>query len=155
MSTTGQIDWIAEHDRFLALAYQRAERAARRAFKPWPDRKRDDAIAEMIGKVWATWVYNLEKGKDPVALLGPNIHFAILWVRYDRKIAGRGRNPDVYDYRAGMKRQMLSGQGKASPTDRSNPDNFWIDWGLSRGDDPAETVAALEGAGMTWAAYAA
>lgn len=155
MTPNETIDWRAEQDRFVAIAHQRAERAARRAFKTWHSRKREDAIAEMVAKVWATWVYNVEKGKDPVALLGPNIHFAILWVRYDRKIAGRGRNPDVYDFRAGLKRQVISGQGKASPTDRSNPGNSWIDWGLSRGDDPAEMVAALEVAGMTWAAYGA
>src|SRR5690242_2080012 len=65
-------DWKSEQDRFMALAHQRADRAARRAFKAWHSRKREDAIAECVGKVWATWVYNLERGKDPVALLGPN-----------------------------------------------------------------------------------
>jgi hypothetical protein len=155
MTTSDRIDWQAEQQRFMAIAYQRAERAARRAFKKWHSRKRDDAIAEMVGKVWATWAYNVEQGKDPVALLGPNIHFAILWVRYDRKIAGRGRNPDVYDYRAGMKRQMLSGQGKASPTDRSDGGNSWIGWAVDAGaDDPAEMVAAMDSYGLSYAAYA-
>jgi hypothetical protein len=96
------------------------------------------------------------KGKDPVALLGANIRWAILWVRYDRKIAGRGRAPDVFDYRAGMQRHHLSGQGKASPTDRSDPGNGWIEWGLDAGaDDPAELVAVLDAVGLTCAAYAA
>src|SRR3954447_13707671 len=104
----------------MAIAHQRAERAARRAFKPWHSRKREDAIAEMVAKVWATWVYNVEKGKDPLSLLGPNIRFAILWVRYDRKIARRGRMPDGYDFRAGLKQQHLSEQGEASPADRSD-----------------------------------
>ncbi len=149
-----EIDMRAEQERFMSLAYRRAERAARRAFKRWHSRKREDAIAEMVAKVWATWLYNLEKGKDPLALLGPNIHFAILFVRYDRKVAGRGRNPDVFDYRAGMKRQMLSGQGKPSPTDRSDPANNWVNWGLSDGDDPAELVAAMEAHGLTCAAFA-
>lgn len=154
--TSGTINWQAEQEKFMTIAHQRAERAARRAFKRWHPRKREDAIAEMVGKVWATWVYNVEKGKDPVALLGPNIHFAILFVRYDRKVAGRARSFDVYDYRAGMKRQMLSGQGKASPTDRSDPNNGRIDWAVDAGeDDPAELVAALESLGLTWASYAA
>jgi hypothetical protein len=142
---------VSEQDRFMAIAHQRAERAARRAFKGWHPRKRDDAVAECVGKVWATWVYNVEKGKDPVALLGPNIHWAILWVRYDRKIAGRARTPDVFDYRAGLKRQQLDGHGKASPTDRSDPGNGWINWSPSdRADDPAELVSALEVAGLNW-----
>lgn len=155
MTTGEMIDMRAEQDRFMALAYVRCERAARRAFRKWHSRKREDAIAEMVAKVWATWVYNVQKGKDPLALLGANIHWAKMWVRYDRKIAGRGRNPDVYDYRAGMKRQMLSGQGKASPTDRSDAGNVWIDWGLSDGDDPAELVAAMEAHGLTYEAFAA
>lgn len=154
MDSNDTIDWRAEQIRFMSIAHRRAERAARRAFKRWHSRKREDAIAEMVGKVWATWIYNVEKGRDPVALIGPNIHFAVLWVRYDRKIAGRGRNPDVFDYRASMNRQHLSGQGKVSPTDRSDPGNGWIDWAPSQCDDPAEMVAALEGAGMTWASFA-
>lgn len=149
-------DFQAEQERFVALAYDRAERAARRAFKAWHPRKREDAIAECVAKVWATWRFNQAKGKEPLALIGPNIRFAILWVRYDRKIAGRGRGIDVYDHRAGMSRQDLDGQGKASPTDRCNPENGWIDWVVDAGaDDPSELVAVLDAAGMTSAAYAA
>ncbi|HEU5116863.1 MAG TPA: hypothetical protein VFT74_09335 [Isosphaeraceae bacterium] len=154
MTSDNKIDWKAEQDRFTELAYDRAERAARRAFKRWHERKRADAIAEMVGKVWATWAYNLMKGKDPLALLGPNIRWAILWVRYDRKIAGRGRCPDVFDYRSGMRGQQLSEQGQASPTDRSHPGNAWINWSVDAGaDDPSELVAALDGAGMAVAEY--
>ncbi len=142
-------NWQAEQNRFMTLAYTRCERAARRAFKKWHSHKRADAIAEMIAKAWATWRYNIEKGKDPLALLGPNIHFAILWVRYDRKVAGRG-NPDVYDYRSGFKRQLLTGGGRASPAERSDPGNPWVDWQvMAREDDPAVLAAALEAAGMT------
>lgn len=156
MTMSEEINWAAEQDRFMALAFQRAERAARRAFKAWHSRKREEAVAEMVGKVWATWRYNLTKGKDPLALLGPNIRWAILWVRYDRKIAGRGRGIDVYDYRAGMTRQDLDGQGKAHPSERSARINGWLDWGVDAGaDDPAELVAALEGAGLTATTYAA
>ena len=41
------------------------------------------------------------------ALLGPNIHRAILRVGYDRRIAGRARGFDVFDDRASRKRQQL------------------------------------------------
>jgi hypothetical protein len=139
----------AEQRRFMELAYPRALRAARRAFKRWHSRKRDDAIAECLAKVWATWTFNLENGKDPVALLGPNIHFAILFVRYDRKVAGRARSFDVFDYRANMRRQQLDGRGHASPTDRGGRMNAWIDWAVSAGDDPAKWAEALEAMGMT------
>ena len=36
----------AEQRRFMALAFTRCERAARRAFKRWHSRKRDDAVQE-------------------------------------------------------------------------------------------------------------
>ena len=126
-------DVSAEQERFMAVAYDRAERTARRAFKGWHSRKRDDAIAEMIAKCWATWDYNVEKGKDPVALLGPNIHFAIMWVRYDRKIAGRARSYDIEDYRANMTR-----------------DDRPVEWvERSLGDDPSHIAEALEALGLT------
>jgi hypothetical protein len=151
-----EINWKVEQDRFMALAYVRCERAARRAFKTWHSRKRDDAIQECVAKAWATWAYNVEKGKDPVALLGPNIYWAVLFVRYDRKVAGRAPHPDVFDYRAKMKRQLLSGQGKASPTDRGEPLNNWIDWAVKAPtDDPAELAEALEAAGLTLDDYLA
>ncbi len=100
----------AEQRRFMGTAYPRALRGVQRAFKRWPRRKREDAIAECVAKVRATWVYNLEKGKDPLALLGPNIHGAILFERYDRRVAGRARRFDVFDYRANMRRQQLDGR---------------------------------------------
>ena len=60
--------------------------------------------------------------------------------------------PDVYDYRAGLRRQHLDGRGQASPTDRSDPGNAWIDWTTrDRSDDPAELVAALEVSGLSLA----
>ncbi len=46
----------AEQRRFMETVYPRALRAAQRAFKRWPRRKREDAIAERVGKVWMTWV---------------------------------------------------------------------------------------------------
>jgi hypothetical protein len=78
------------------------------------------------------------------------IKFAVLWVRYDRRVAGRAPSYDVYDHRAGMKQQQLSGQGEASPADRGDPCNGWIDWAVrARADDPTELAAALEAAGLS------
>jgi len=155
MATTETIDWRAEHDTFMAVAYKRTVASADAAFRKRPRRKRDDAVAEMVAKMWDQWARLLMRGQAPEPMIGPLIHWAKMWVRYDRKIGGRARGIDVYDYRAGMRRQQLSGQGKASPTDRSDPGNDWIDWGLSDGDDPAEMVAALDDMGLTWTAYAA
>ena len=150
------IDWRAEQDRFMAVEFKRTTAAAHDSFRKWHRRKRDDAVAEMIGKMWDQWSRLLIRGKNPEPMIGPLIHWAKLWVRYDRKIAGRARGFDVYDYRAGMQRQQLSGQGKASPTDRSAPNNAWLDWTVDAGaDDPAELVAALEAVGLNSADLAA
>jgi hypothetical protein len=141
--------FVTEQERFEQDAYQRVLKVGNRAFRRWHERKREDALAEYVAKVWATWLLNIEKGKDPVALLGPNMHWAILWVRYDRKVSGRARTPDVYDYRAGLRRQQLDGQGQASPTDHGDPINSWINWGIDTGDDPADLAAALEASGVS------
>ena len=87
----------------------------------------------------------------PSAIIGGMIYHALMFVRYDRKVAGRARRPDVFDYRSGLKQQRLDAQGYASPSDRSDPENGWIDWRLASGDDPAEVVAALEVTGLTLA----
>jgi hypothetical protein len=143
------MDWSIEQERFVRVAYRRTLGAARRAFRGWHSRKRDDAIAECLAKVWATWVFNLEKGKDPVALLGANVHFAILFVRYDRRVAGRARSFDVYDYRAGLRRQDLDPQGRPHPSERSDRANGWIDWRAVRtDDDPAKLAEARDELGL-------
>ena len=156
MSTSETIDWQAEQDRFMRVAHERTVAAAHAAFRKWHSRKRDDAVAEMVAKMWDQWERLLIRGKDPEPMLWPLIHRARMWVRYDRKIAGRGRSPDVFDYRANMTRQDLDGQGKARPSERSARINGWLDWSLdARADDPAELAAALEAAGLTledWAA---
>ena len=51
MSTTGTIDWTAEHERFERVALPFAVRAARRAFRGWHERKRADAEAEFLAKM--------------------------------------------------------------------------------------------------------
>jgi hypothetical protein len=145
-----QIDWGFEQQRFMDVAYRRTVAAAHAAFRTWHRSKRDDAVAEMVGKMWSQWSLLLMRGKDPQPMIGPLIHWAKMWVRYDRKIAGRGRCPDVYDYRAGMSQQDVDGQGRAHPSDRSARINAWIDWRLdARADDPGELVAALEQVGLT------
>jgi hypothetical protein len=98
-----------------------------------------------------TWVLNREKGKDPLALLGPNMRFAILWTRYDRRISGRPRNIDITDYRAGMTRHLLGSNGQLDPHDRASRVNHFLDWsGIDRRTgDPAEIVAASDALGLT------
>lgn len=156
MSTTETIDWQAEQRRFMEVAYQRAERAARRAFKRWHPRKRDDAVQEACSKMWYSWHCCLERGKDPAEMIGPLIHWSIMHVRYDRRISGRPRNIDIQDYRCGMTQHLMDGRGRLQPHDRVARINGFLDWtGQARTDDPAELVAALEGAGLTAASYAA
>ena len=91
----------------------------------------------------------LVKGKNPEPMISALIKFAILWVRYDRHIAGRSRNLDVYDYRANMNRQLLSEQGVASTSERSSREQFWVNWDVQAGDDPCQLSSALEKTGMT------
>ena len=130
-------DWSLEHERFERVAYRRAFRAAETAFKKWHSRKRDGAIAEMMAKIWDQWSRLLQRGKDPEPMTGTLIKWAILFVRYDRKVAGRARSYDVFDYRAGMRRQDLDGQGRPHPAERGDRDH-WIDWQKAIfDDDPA------------------
>jgi hypothetical protein len=143
------LDWTIEKERFERVAYRRTLDAARAAFRRWHSGKRDDAVAEMVGKMWDQWSRLLVNGKDPERMLGTLIKWAIWWVRYDRKIAGRARSFDVFDYRAGMKRQDLDSQGRPHPAERSDRNNHWIDWrGVRLDDDPAAWAEAREGFGL-------
>lgn len=100
--------------------------------------------------MWHQWICLVNRGRDPVPLIPGLIKYAILWVRFDRKVAGRARSYDVQDYRAGMKQQLLSGKGKVSPTDRSDRNNGWINWAASaRVDDPCQLAIALEETGVS------
>src|SRR5262245_4857560 len=128
------VNWAVEQERFERVAYRRTLEAARRAFRGWHPRKRDDAVGEMMGKMWDQWSRLLLRGKDPERMLGRLIRWAIWWVRYDRRIAGRARSYDVFDYRARMKRHDLDGQGRAHPADRSDRSNHWIEWDGARLD---------------------
>jgi hypothetical protein len=145
---------MTEQERFVTVVYQRTLRAAQKAFKHWHERTRQDAIQECLTKMWHQWICLVNRGRDPVPLVPGLIKYAILWVRYDRKVSGRARSYDVMDYRSRMKQQLLSGKGEASPTDRGDRNNGWINWTVSaRADDPSELSAALEGAGMSLEAW--
>jgi hypothetical protein len=147
------MNWSIEQERFERVAYHRTLGAARRAFRGWHSRKREDAIQECLAKMWDSWSRLLLRGKNPEPMLGGLIKYALLWVRYDRRISGRARTPDLFDYRSGFKQQMLSDQGGACPSDRADPENPWINWDLHGGDDPADLAAALETTGVTLAQW--
>jgi hypothetical protein len=156
MIRSGKTDYRAEQRRFMQVAYQRTLGAARKAFKAWHARKRDDAIQECLSKMWDSWIRLVDRGGDPEPILHGLIKHSVLWVRYDRRIAGRARMYDVYDYRAGMTRQDLDGQGKAHPSERSDRINGFLGWTpKARTDDPAGLAAALETAGVTLEQYLA
>jgi hypothetical protein len=143
------VNWQVEHERFMTIVYPRIVKAATHAFWHWKSNKRLDAIQEAVVKVWDSYSRLLLRGRDPEPLLAGIIKYALLWVRYDRKIGGRARTPDIYDYRAGFKQQSLSDQGEASPSSRSDADNPWIDFNVQSNDDPAALAIALEETGVT------
>jgi hypothetical protein len=143
------LNWELEHERFMAVAYPRTMTAAKRAFYGWHPRKKDDAIQECMAKMWDSYSRLLKRGKNPESIISGLIKFAILWVRYDRKLGGRARRPDVYDFRSGFSQHMLSDTNQPTPTDRSSAENSWINWDQSTGDDPCLLAAALESTGIT------
>ena len=137
-------------ERFVEVAYPTTLRAAQRAFKSWHEPKRQDAVQECLAKMWDQWVRLVNRGRNPEPMLNGLIRYAIMWVRYDRRLSGRSRNIDLMDYRAGMKQQKLSGKGEASPSDRSDKNNGWIDWAVcARSDDPTLLAIALEEVGLS------
>ena len=137
-------------ERFVEVAYPRALKSAQRAFKFWHERNRQDAVQECLAKMWDQWIRLVNRGRNPEPMLNGLIKYAILWVRFDRRLSGRARNIDVTDYRSGMKQQELNGRGEASPTDRSDQMNNWIDWTVkATTDDPCELASALEQVGLS------
>ena len=137
-------------ERFVEVAYPKALKAAHKAFRSWHERKRQDSIQESVAKLWDEWICLVNRGRNPEPLLNGLIKYAILWVKYDRRLSGRSRNIDVTDYRSGMKQQELNGKGEACPTDRSDKMNGWIDWTVkAKADDPALLASALEEVGLS------
>jgi hypothetical protein len=156
MDMIDAIDWQVEKQRFTVVVYPVALQAAKRAFRRWPERKRDDGECEFMAKLWDQWRRLLERGRDPEPMIWPLIHWAKQWCYMDRRLSGRPRNIDIQDYRTGMVRHLMDGQGQPEPHDRSDPLNGWLDWtGQARTDNPSELAAALELAGMTLAQYLA
>jgi hypothetical protein len=147
------MNWEQEHKRFMTAAFEQTRKAAKRAFWGWRSDKRDDAIQECMAKMWDQWSRLVLRGKNPEPMLGCLIKYALLWVRYDRKLGGLSRMPDVFDYRAGFAQQFLSDQGVASPSDRADPENPWIDFNVQSGDDPCDLAAALETSGVSLAQW--
>jgi hypothetical protein len=143
------VNWEVEQERFMLNAYPRTMTAAKRAFYGWHPRKKDDAIQECMAKMWDSYSRLLKRGKNPEPMISGLIKFALLWVRYDRKLGGRARTPDVYDYRSGFSQQMFSDAGQPTPADRSSAENSWINWDQSTGDDPCLLAAALETASIS------
>jgi hypothetical protein len=144
------VNWEQEKQRFMAVAYDGALRAANRAFKRWHRSKREDAQAEFIAKLWDQWKRLLERGKDPEPLLYPLLFWAKQWCYQDRRLSGRPRNIDIQDYRSKMTAHFMDGRGKLEPHDRSDRRNAFMDWtGAARTDDPSDLASALEQTGLT------
>ena len=61
------LNWEQEHKRFMTIAYDRTQKAAKRAFYGWHESKRPDAIAECLGKMWDQWSRLLLRGTQPRA----------------------------------------------------------------------------------------
>jgi hypothetical protein len=154
MQVMETINWDAERERFEQVAYPFALRAAKRAVKKWPERKKDDAEAEFLAKLWDQWKRLLDKGRDPEPLLWPLLYWAKKWVYQDRRLSGRPRNIDIQDYRAGMVQHLMDCRGRLKPHERSARINGFLDWtGQARTDDSGELIAALETAGMSLEEY--
>ena len=98
-----------EQERFMEVAYDRTVRAAQRAFKSWHERKRADAIQECIAKQWDQWIRLVNRGRDPEPLLRGLTRYAILFVRYDRKVARKSPQ---------LRRDGLPGRHEAATTQR-------------------------------------
>ena len=106
------IDWRAEHERFERVALPFALKAARRAFKRWHERKRDDAEAEFMAKMWDQWARLLLRGKDPEPMLWPLIHWAKQWVLHGQETV---RPPPQPRYRGLSSRHDPTPYGRARP----------------------------------------
>ena len=87
----------------------------------------------------------------PSQFIGGMIYHALMFVRYDRKVAGRARRPDVFDYRSGLKQQRSTVRATPARATGATRRTAGSIWRLASGDDPAEVLAALEVTGLTLA----
>ena len=133
------------------VAYEPARRAAQRAFKRWPERKRDDAEGEFMAKMWDQWKRLLERGKDPEPLLYPLIHWAKQWCYQDRRLSGRPRNLDISDFRAdGSAPSWTGGASWSRTTGQQGSSGSWTGTRAARTDDPADLAAPWQKQGSPW-----
>ena len=69
----------------MRLAYARTLAAARKAFRSWHDRKKEDAVQETLTKMLDQWIRLVQRGGNPEPIIGGMIRYALMFVRYDRK----------------------------------------------------------------------
>jgi hypothetical protein len=81
------LDWAAEQQYFMEVAYEATRKAARRAFWHWRENKREEALQTCLAQMWVQWVRILKAGKRPESMLGCLIKYACLFVRYDRRVS--------------------------------------------------------------------
>ena len=130
-------NWEVEQQRFMDVAYDRAHaggEASILGLAPQQARGRPGGIhGQSVGSVVAALGAG-QRSRTAALSLAP---LGEEWVQYDRRIAGRPRNLDIQDYRAGMVQHLMDGRGKLQPHDRSDRTNGFLDWtGAARTDDP-------------------
>ena len=62
-----EIDWEFEQRAVRAGGLPIARAGGPRGLRKWHRRKRDDAVAEMVGKMWDQWARLLDEGQGPRA----------------------------------------------------------------------------------------
>jgi hypothetical protein len=106
---------------FLAVL-PRLQAHARGAFRflRCPHR-RDDALAEVAALVWLGFVRLAQRGRDPVALVGPLLRFAIRQVRCGRRLCGQEPSQDVLSWHAWRCQGFSTSSLPEQSTLNSNP----------------------------------
>ena len=60
-----------EQNKFMRLAYSRTLAAARKAFRSWHSRKKEDAIQETLTKIWDQWIRLVQRGGNELCMVSP------------------------------------------------------------------------------------
>jgi DNA-directed RNA polymerase specialized sigma24 family protein len=90
----------ALHAAFVALL-PRIERHARFAFRHLGcPQSRDDAVAEVTGLAWRSYVRLVERGKDPAQFVSTFASYAARAVRRGRRVCGQEAGQEVLSHRA-------------------------------------------------------
>ena len=95
-SAMNNLNWEAEHERFMTVAYDRTMTAAKRAFYGWHTPKKDDAVAECMARCGISG--------QGFSMRGQESRTHALWIDQVRHPLGQIRPPDC---RAGSKRRHL------------------------------------------------